>query len=122
MDPIVKELVWDKTEGKCWYCGTNLDKDHNKLNGFTTDHFQPRCDDGQHKLNNLVPCCRQCNCGKGGQSLEEYRITKKLKQFRQKNNINFSRKQLDFLGIEYNINLLNEFNHSFWFEGKGLST
>ena len=120
MDPIVKELVWDKTKGKCWYCGTNLDRDHHKLNGFTTDHFKPKCSNGKQKLNNLVPCCRRCNSGKSGMSLEEYRISKKLQKFKEKNSVTFSRNQLVFLKQNFNINLLDNLNHLFWFEIKNL--
>lgn len=120
MDRIVKELVWDKTDGKCWYCGVTLDEDHRKLNGFTTDHIEAKCNGGEHRLENLVPCCRQCNSGKSGMNLENYRLSKTLKKFVNVYGVTFSRRQLTFLKDEHNVDILNDFGHLFWFETEGL--
>ena len=39
----------------------------------TMDHVLSKQDGGGHKLNNLVMCCRECNCKKKSKSLTTWR-------------------------------------------------
>ena len=60
-DAKTKALVWDKTGGRCHYCGNAL----NPFSDFTIDHIIPVARDGSDELENLIPACRLCNCRKG---------------------------------------------------------
>jgi hypothetical protein len=55
--PRVRALIWDKTDGRCWYCGTKM----NPFTDFCIDHVCARSHGGQDTYSNLVPCCRRCN-------------------------------------------------------------
>jgi len=85
-------LVWDKTGGKCWYCGTKTQPfDRERFmdpsiegrrggrvvippNTFVVDHIIPLSMGGESSLENLAPCCWLCNGSKKSKSLEEFRF------------------------------------------------
>lgn len=74
-------VVWDKTDGRCWYCGQYLivpimvdNKAAEQYRWFVVDHVVSKRNGGTDDLDNLVPACWVCNCAKGGKNLEEYRI------------------------------------------------
>ncbi len=46
---------------RCAYCGVN--------EPGTADHILPRVKGGDHRGENLVPCCRHCNSAKGGKDV-----------------------------------------------------
>lgn len=83
----VRSSVWDKTGGKCWYCG----KQTTPWKNFCIDHFTPKSNGGSDELENLVPSCYVCNSSKKDLSAEDYR--KKI----QYGNIRFSDKQIKFI-------------------------
>lgn len=56
-----KAAVWDKTGGKCRYCGN----DTNPFRDFTIDHDVPWSKGGSDVVENLWPCCKSCNSRKG---------------------------------------------------------
>lgn len=66
--------VWQKTSGKCWYCGVSLviaTKDNLHLpNIFVVDHLD---NFGSSELENLLPSCAYCNRSKKRRTLEEFR-------------------------------------------------
>lgn len=41
---------------RCWWCGR-------KMTEVTIDHAIPRSKGGTNSVDNLVPACRECNCG-----------------------------------------------------------
>ena len=61
--------IWDKTNGKCIYCGVQLmdveESRQPRFNRaryrFTVDHFVPKKLGGTNKIQNLVPSCGGCN-------------------------------------------------------------
>jgi hypothetical protein len=59
--PEDRAVVWEKTGGKCVYCGVVM----NPFRDFTIDHVVPLARGGSYDLDNLAPCCRTCNCSKG---------------------------------------------------------
>jgi 5-methylcytosine-specific restriction endonuclease McrA len=80
----VRRRVWNKTGGRCWYCGIQtVIQPHHTLSGrddtFTVEHLIPLLKTCRMKaglwtksvhlrlisLDNLVPCCRKCNVTKG---------------------------------------------------------
>jgi len=87
-----RQLIWDKSNGKCWYCGCELGE-----KGWHADHFEPIFREVQHTLvdcpingmkgkftstcqkpeldtiNNMVPACRACNLFKATFSIEALR-------------------------------------------------
>jgi len=65
----IRKLVWDKTEGKCWYCG----KQTNPWRDFCIDHIIPKTNGGNDEHSNLVPCCRICNVRKSNRTIERLR-------------------------------------------------
>jgi len=81
-----RELVFNKCNGKCAYCGCEL-----SLYGFQIDHIAPKrrykvyggdCystryeygeGSGSDDVENLFPCCQSCNSSKSDLSLENFR-------------------------------------------------
>jgi 5-methylcytosine-specific restriction endonuclease McrA len=61
----VRALAWDKTKGRCWYCGRQT----NPWRDFCIDHVV----NGLETLDNLVPACRRCNHLKNNQTLDDFR-------------------------------------------------
>lgn len=64
---FVKSL-WDKQEGRCYYCEMPLDFDNPRR--VTIDHVVP----GRHEKENLVFACRRCNRIKSDATPEELKI------------------------------------------------
>lgn len=98
---IFKKIIWDKTNGKCWYCGKDLIMRKGKAgigfhtgnNLFVIEHLDGSIRDD---INNLLPACNGCNASKGSRSLEDFRDKLSME-------IYFSKVQLDYLesvGIE----------------------
>ena len=70
----VREIVWNKTGGKCSYCGKEL---HNQdifdwggkvvltISLWDIDHVIPVSKGSGNEINNLVPTCQTCNRKKG---------------------------------------------------------
>jgi 5-methylcytosine-specific restriction endonuclease McrA len=50
---------------RCVYCGRKMKK-------LTMDHVIPLAKGGKHLKDNVVPCCRACNCKKNARSPEEW--------------------------------------------------
>lgn len=73
-----REKVFAKTNGKCFYCGCNID-----ISDFHMDHFIAKSNKGGCG-NNLVPACEDCNLSKGKLSIEDFR--KKISGLCDKNN------------------------------------
>lgn len=60
--------VREKYDGRCAYCG------HKPVRfNLHVDHLVPTIKGGDDSLDNLMPCCPQCNNFKGGKTLEEFR-------------------------------------------------
>lgn len=68
-------LVYEKTGGKCWYCGTELFigtyKNIKGQNIFCVEHLNNY---GGDHIDNLLPSCRRCNTLKRDKTLEEFRV------------------------------------------------
>ena len=63
----IKEIVRQKYDNKCAYCGVDLVK------GWHVDHIKPKVFGGTDDLENLNPSCKHCNTYKCHANLEGYR-------------------------------------------------
>lgn len=60
--------IHKKFQGHCAYCGILL-----KLDNMTVDHLISKKNGGSGNLENLLPCCSQCNSYKSDFTVEEWR-------------------------------------------------
>lgn len=97
------QQVWDKTKGKCWYCGIDLLPPTSDESApleyvdqvFTMDHLTPLSKGGKkNDLGNLVPCCRRDNNLKANYDIEYLRMRL---LFIQEDWPKFNPAQFDFL-------------------------
>ena len=86
--------VWNKTDGRCWYCGKQCVTENNLLDTFTVDHVVPISNGVDNSINNRVPCCKSCNSAKGKKSLEEFRFYRSMKL---NHSVMFTIKQVKYL-------------------------
>jgi 5-methylcytosine-specific restriction endonuclease McrA len=84
---IIK-AVFDKGDGRCWYCGRLLTIESRTSAGgimrnapaeyftstYVIDHFYPRKLGGTDDIENLVPACWSCNGMKRAYTVEEWRV------------------------------------------------
>ena len=64
---INRQQVYNKYDGKCAYCGTELSK------GWNVDHIKPQIFGGTNEYDNLNPSCPDCNLYKCHADLDGYR-------------------------------------------------
>lgn len=65
-------LLWEKQEGKCFYCKQRL-HDGEKIY-FTVDHKNPSSRGGKKDLDNLCLACPDCNNLKGSLNDKEFKV------------------------------------------------
>lgn len=63
-----RQEVFNKTNGKCAYCGCDLD-----INNFHMDHIIPKSIIHSDKINNIFPSCPDCNLSKSNLDIESFR-------------------------------------------------
>lgn len=64
----LRELVYQKYDGHCAYCGREL-----AMKDMQVDHIVSRYNNGTDDLDNLNPACRMCNFRKGVYTIEQFR-------------------------------------------------
>lgn len=64
-----KREIWDKCNGRCWYCGKKL---HPFF--FHFDHVEAYSTGGEDTTDNLVLSCITCNISKHNMSINEWRM------------------------------------------------
>ncbi len=74
----IKESIWDKSNGRCWYCGVVMNRigrkgERDATIDFTIDHVIALSSGGVDRIFNLVPCCRSCNARKNNRGVEYLR-------------------------------------------------
>ncbi|MBX5143357.1 HNH endonuclease [Rhizobium lentis] len=114
----IRQAVWDKTRGHCYYCGLALTPDEvgtieGRYNSWMdTDHLVPKAKGGLDALENMVPSCKACNSSKGHKTVEEYRQHVAIKKSGRPN---LSREVVDWLdSVGFQFPALPV--HRFWFE------
>jgi 5-methylcytosine-specific restriction endonuclease McrA len=70
--PTKTKAILDKVciRGACFcgYCGAIVPKKK-----MTVDHITPKCKGGTNDIENLMPCCGDCNRDKADMSLDQFR-------------------------------------------------
>lgn len=71
-------FLYEKFNHRCAYCGCDLEHkdlqiDHVKSVYLHTDINQTMTEDEMYSIENLLPCCRQCNFYKSNFELETFR-------------------------------------------------
>jgi 5-methylcytosine-specific restriction endonuclease McrA len=61
VSPRVRRKVFQRDGWHCHYCDVKL----YEREGPTVDHKVPKARGGKNTIDNLVACCRWCNCAKG---------------------------------------------------------
>lgn len=121
----LRRLVWDKTEGRCWYCGCHLA--HAATGGgaieqFCIDLVVSKAQGGASDAANSVPSCRSCRSMKRQRDIEEFRCYVTC----HRHGIpSFTAKQLDWLAaagfpVRARIKELAG-GETFYFEREGLA-
>ena len=67
MNKNTRQIVFNKCEGRCAYCGIKLGEQ------WDIDHILPKVDGGTDEIKNLNPSCKECNRYKCHMNLESYR-------------------------------------------------
>ena len=62
-----RKKIFNMLNGKCFYCGCDLD-----INNFHLDHFKAKSL-GNGQKDNLVPSCVDCNLCKSNLDIEKFR-------------------------------------------------
>lgn len=112
-----RKTIFDKSGGKCWYCGCDL----SELK-WQADHFHPviRVEGKMlypelDRLDNLVPSCAPCNNFKTSACIEGFRFMVN-EQFKNVPRGSTGMRQLIRLGlVDISVKPVN-----FWFEKQGL--
>jgi len=89
---IDRKKVYEKTNGKCSYCGCDI-----SFKQMQVDHIYPKhlatkkCVLDNDRIENLMPSCRKCNIHKGGMSIDMWRYELNRQVAMLKNNAQFDR-------------------------------
>ena len=107
MAPSKRRVVFEKTSGRCWYCGSGID-----LETMCVEHATPKSKGGRNEIDNLLPACRSCNSQKYTKTVEEYRTW--IEWF-QAGSEPFTQNQIEWLA-SHGIVLPDRPRHLFWAE------
>lgn len=114
-----RQVIWDKSNGKCWYCGEPLGE------RWDADHFHPVIrHPGTNKMlcpefdviDNLVPSCKPCNNFKHSNTIEGFRFTIS-EQFKNVPKNSTGMRQL----MRLNLVEIEKKPVVFWFEKEGIT-
>lgn len=72
MKKSIREQVYKKYNGKCAYCGHEIE-----YKDMQIDHIKPKYLGGKDDINNLQPSCRACNFYK--QTFNEEKFRQRIK-------------------------------------------
>lgn len=65
----VINFLLKKHGSKCFYC-----KQKFHIDNLEIDHIIPKSKGGENNINNYMLSCQKCNCSKGTQLLDEWRV------------------------------------------------
>lgn len=67
-----RAAIWQKTSGKCSYCGCELTLRRGLANSMHADHFFPKSKGGACDPLNFMPACPRCNLSKGNKFAAQF--------------------------------------------------
>lgn len=120
-----RQQVFDKYNGRCAYCGCELE------NNWQVDHITPKKHyewnliyGNPNDINNLMPSCRKCNHYKRCLSLEGFRyymqsFHNRLSKLPKKTKIKKTEERITYMqdiAQRYGITTDNPFGGKFYFE------
>ncbi|MCD4751897.1 MAG: HNH endonuclease [Anaerolineaceae bacterium] len=106
MNKKVREIIYQKYDGHCAYCGQEI-----AMKEMQVDHRTPKTRMGVNDVENYEPSCRQCNYYKSNFLLEQFRKNMKTLHERIGKCAFIVR-----LGIKYGIVEIKPFDGKFYFE------
>ncbi|MCO5252576.1 MAG: HNH endonuclease [Candidatus Kapabacteria bacterium] len=105
MKPKKREIVWLKYDGRCAYCGDEIDYENMQI-----DHINPLARGGKNEMDNYNPSCRSCNFYKADFALWAFR--EQLMTIIQR----LEKLFIVRMAIKFNIIKLAPFDGKFYFE------
>ena len=111
---IDRDVIYNKFNGKCAYCGTDITKKQMQVDHIVSKRFykiskiKPDLDKDDNS--NLNPSCSQCNYYKGCKSIDGFR--KHLKNIHKRLVKDFKIK----LSLKYNMIDFKQWDGIFYFE------
>ena len=96
LNPRLRRKVLVRDRWYCHYCDVKLYEQE----GPTVDHKVPKSRGGRNTLENLVACCRWCNCAKGDMPYELF-----VAIFDEVGHANSSRKTIERVSALYHERL-----------------
>lgn len=103
----VRNKVLDMSKGRCWYCGTNINRKTLRI-----DHLKPKASNGDDDIKNYRPSCIFCNLSKNNLSLSQFR---RRMAYKKEDRPNIPNNILTFLKGK-GINIPEPERYIFWFE------
>jgi hypothetical protein len=100
-----REKVYKKYNGRCAYCGKEID-----IHQMQVDHITPKHNGGEDALENYNPACRRCNHYKRGGGIEYLRTLIKTLHER------IQQQYIVMVGLDFGIIELKPFDGKFYFE------
>lgn len=68
MSAEFKRKVFEKMNGRCYYCGNQI-----TIDNMTVDHVVPKSKGGSLSIHNCSPSCKRCNELKANGTIKEMR-------------------------------------------------
>ena len=65
-------MIYDKTDGRCAYCGKSIDG----LENMTITFLNPMPSNAHDDINGMLPACRACDILKGTLTLKQFRAAR----------------------------------------------
>ena len=106
----IRQLVYEKYNGRCAYCGRKIDYKDMQVDPFVAKRGWS--EEGTDDISNLMPSCRMCNHYKRANPLELFR--KYIQEIPRKLRSNYIYK----VGVAYGNVIENEKPINFYFETK----
>lgn len=100
-----RAAIYEKSNGRCFYCGAKLSYEIGLDNTMHIDHITPRAKGGRNNIENLNPSCKLCNLSKGKKNLDEYRFYIATKERFKNEPVTLSKDQIEWLAIHYGVDL-----------------
>ncbi len=71
--PIDRQAVYAKCDGRCGYCGREIEMRQMQVDHICSQFLQHQHDGDIHGIDNLMPSCARCNKWKSAERLEFFR-------------------------------------------------